>query len=91
MTAGTRRLQPGRVEEERFTILADGVPVPAWPGESIAAALLAGARSPAYFCGMGICRECVVVVNGQAGVRACMTPAAPGMAVDTPPRRGSQA
>ena len=91
MTAGTRRLPAGRMEEERFTFLADGVPVSAWPGESIAAALLASARSPAYFCGMGVCRECTVVVNGQAGVRACMTPAAPGMAVDTLSRRGSQA
>lgn len=90
MTAGTRRLPAGRVEEERFTFLADGVPVPAWPGESIAAALLAAARSPAYFCGMGVCRECTVVVNGEAGVRACMTPAAPGMTVDTRPDRGSQ-
>lgn len=91
MTAGTRRLLVGRVEEERFTFLADGVPVPAWPGESIAAALLAADRSPAYFCGMGVCRECTVVINGQSGVRACMTPAAPGMAVDTLPRRGSRA
>lgn len=90
MTAGTRRLPAGRVEEERFTFLADGVSVPAWPGESIAAALLAAARSPAYFCGMGVCRECVVVVNGEAGVRACMTPATPGMTVDTRPDRGSQ-
>ncbi len=91
MTAGTRRMPVGRVEEERFTFFADGVPVPAWPGESIAAALLAAARSPAYFCGMGVCGECAVVVNGEAGVRACMTPAAPGIAVDTLPRRGSQA
>ena len=90
MTAGTRRLPAGRVEEERFTFLADGAPVAAWPGESIAAALLAAARSPAYFCGMGVCRECTVVVNGEAGVRACMTPAAPGMVVDTLPRSGSQ-
>ncbi len=83
MTAGTRRLPAGRVEEEQFTFLADGVPVPAWPGESIAAALLAAALRPAYFCGMGVCRECTVVVNGKAGVRACMTPATPGMTVDT--------
>ena len=90
MTTRTRRLPAGRVEGERFTFLADGVPVTAWPGESIAAALLAAARSPAYFCGMGVCRECTVVVNGEAGVRACMTPAAPGMTVDTLPDRGSR-
>ncbi len=91
MTAGTRRLPAGRVESERFTFLADGVPVPAWPGESIAAALLAAARSPAYFCGMGVCRECTVAVDDEVSVRACMTPAAPGMTVDTLPRRGPKA
>ena len=91
MTAATRRLPAGRDESDRFTFLADGVPVSAWPGESIAAALLAAARSPAYFCGMGVCRECTVVVDGEAGVRACMTPAAPGMTVDTLSRRGPQA
>ena len=32
---------------------------------------------------MGVCRECTVMVNGEAGVRACMT-------VDTLPGRGSQ-
>ncbi len=91
MTAGSRRLPAGRVGSERFTFLADGVPVPAWPGESIAAALLAAGRSPAYFCGMGVCRECTVVVDGEAGVRACMTPAAPGMKVHALPRRRPQA
>ena len=91
MTDGSRRLPAVRVESERFTFLADGEPVPAWPGESIAAALLAAARSPAYFCGMGVCWQCTVVVNGETGVRACMTPAAPGMVVDTLPRGGSQA
>ncbi len=82
-SAHERRLPVGRRRSEQFTFLADGVAVTAWPGESIAAALLAEARSPAYFCGMGVCRECVVTVDGRPGVRACMTPAGPGMKVDT--------
>lgn len=27
------------------------------------------------FCGMGVCQECRLIVNGQHGIRACMTPA----------------
>ncbi len=86
----TRRLPARRAEGEGFTFLADGVPVPAWPGDSITSALLAAARSPVWFCGMGVCRECTVIINGKASVRACMTPATPGMSVDTGRRRESQ-
>ena len=38
------------------------------------------ARGP--FCGMGICFECEVLVDGRL-VRACLTPAADGMAIET--------
>jgi NADPH-dependent 2,4-dienoyl-CoA reductase/sulfur reductase-like enzyme len=60
-------------------------------GQSIAAALLAvgerGLRRTrdgyprGVFCGMGVCQECLVVVDGVAGQRACMTKLAPGMAI----------
>jgi sarcosine oxidase subunit alpha len=63
------------------------------PGTSVAAALaqagvsvcrrsLAGEpRAP--FCGMGICFECRVTVNGQAHVRSCLTVCTAGMEVQT--------
>jgi predicted molibdopterin-dependent oxidoreductase YjgC len=35
------------------------------------------------FCGMGVCFDCLVTVDGRSGVRACVTPVADGMAVDT--------
>ena len=35
------------------------------------------------FCGMGICYECQVEVNGKKGVRSCMTIAEDGMEVKT--------
>ena len=52
-------------------------------GESLAAALTAVGerelritREDAYrgiFCGMGVCQECLVEIDGRAGERACMT------------------
>ena len=34
-------------------------------------------------CGMGVCFECRVRIDGMAQVRACMTPVRDGMKVDT--------
>ncbi len=61
-------------------------------GQSIAAALT-GAGERAFrqtgkgetrgmFCGMGVCQDCLVTVNGVPNQRACMTPAAEGLYVD---------
>ncbi len=78
---------------ERFEITVDGRPVAAREGWTIAEAMLAGGnrtcretRSQAprgVFCGMGVCYECRMVVNGAPNVRTCMTPAAPGCKVET--------
>ena len=73
----------------RFTY--DGLPIDAIEGETIAAALTAsgihamrhtrdGQRRGQY-CGMGACHECLVVVDGRAGQRACMTKAGAGQVV----------
>jgi len=35
------------------------------------------------FCGMGICFDCLVTVDGRPNVRACMTTVQPGMVVET--------
>jgi predicted molibdopterin-dependent oxidoreductase YjgC len=78
------------------TILVDGAPVAARPGESVAAALLAAGvtgfrrtargepRAP--FCVMGACFECAVEIDGQPLVRACLAPVREGMAVRTAAR-----
>lgn len=34
------------------------------------------------FCGMGVCYDCLVVIDGQAGRRACMTEVSDGMRVE---------
>jgi D-hydroxyproline dehydrogenase subunit alpha len=61
----------------------DGRSVPARPGESIAAALMragltAWRQTPhgnprGLFCGMGVCQDCVISVDGRDQQRACMT------------------
>lgn len=70
----------------------NGERVPAFGGETIAAALAAAgrrtlrttprAKAPrGLFCVMGVCFDCVVAVDGRPGVRACMTPARHGSIV----------
>jgi predicted molibdopterin-dependent oxidoreductase YjgC len=76
-----------------LTLQIDGQAVTAFEGETIAAVLLArgqrvfrrsaGGQPRGLFCGMGICYDCLVTVNGTANLRACMTPVADGMVVDT--------
>jgi D-hydroxyproline dehydrogenase subunit alpha len=69
----------------------DGHRVVARPGQSLAAALTeAGVRAfrdtvggaeRGIFCGMGVCQDCLVTVDGTPNRRACMTPVEAGMAV----------
>ncbi|SDX10043.1 2Fe-2S iron-sulfur cluster-binding protein [Roseicitreum antarcticum] len=73
----------------------DGRALHAREGVSIASALTeAGIRAlrltptgapRGMFCGMGVCQECLVVVNGQPSQRACMTPLTDGMEITTQP------
>jgi thioredoxin reductase/bacterioferritin-associated ferredoxin len=39
------------------------------------------------YCGMGICQECLVTIDGAPGYRACMTPAKNGMRVTRQPAK----
>jgi hypothetical protein len=88
---GDRRAA-GIARGQAFELRVDGEAVRAFPGETIAAALLAaGQRALRHtagrgeprgvYCAMGVCGECVMVVDGEPGVRACVTPAAPGMVI----------
>lgn len=61
-------------------------------GSSVAAAVAGvatrfrrsqGGEPRAPLCGMGVCFECRVRIDGAAHVRACMTPARAGMQVRT--------
>jgi predicted molibdopterin-dependent oxidoreductase YjgC len=85
----------GAVERGRaLRMVVDGRALEAYEGESIAAALLAAGQkvtrwtartgeARGYFCGMGVCQDCLVTVDGLPNVRACMTPARDGLRVDT--------
>ena len=75
----------------RFSFTFDGQTILAREGQSIAAALASGniltlrrTRSGAprgLHCGMGACFDCVVTVDGRAGIRACLEKAKAGIAV----------
>lgn len=77
-----------------FTIDVDGAAMPARPGQTVAAALIAagrtGFRSTArsgaprgVFCGIGVCMDCVVEIDGLGVVPSCREPARPGMRIRT--------
>ncbi|HEY8453377.1 MAG: (2Fe-2S)-binding protein [Micromonosporaceae bacterium] len=80
-----------------FTVTVDGQPVDALPGQTIAAVLLSAGRRVTRrtrvsgrprgpFCGIGFCFDCLVVCNGEPGVRACLRPVAPGDVILTEDR-----
>ena len=89
---------------EPIHIMVDGEPVLAYAGETVAAALTAAGRLTlrhslrtgeprGVFCGIGVCFDCLVTVEGQGRVRGCMTPVGPGMRVslqDQPPAAQEQ-
>jgi predicted molibdopterin-dependent oxidoreductase YjgC len=89
----SRRLA-GNVERGRSVhLLVDGQPLAAYEGETIATALLAAGRRTfrhtvpggaprGVFCGIGICFDCLVMVDGSQ-IRACVTPVQDGMQVST--------
>ncbi len=75
------------------TIDINGKPVTAYLGESVATALLSEeivamrtttlGESRGVFCGMGVCFDCLVVVDGKPNTRACMTWVKEGMDIRT--------
>lgn len=80
---------PGLVE-----ILVDGRAVAAVDGQSLAGALHGAGidvlrRNPVTgeprgaFCGMGVCFECELTVDGVPGIRACMAHVSAGLRIET--------
>lgn len=76
------------------TIVVDGGVVVAEQGDSVSTVLLCagvvsfrktavtGARRSAY-CGMGVCFDCLVTIDGVGNRQACLTPVREGMIVTT--------
>ncbi len=78
----------------RFQFSFDGEPVGAIPGQSVGAALIAaGHRSwrrtrrtgapRGIFCGIGVCYDCLVTVNGRPNLRACLVGVTAGDVITT--------
>src|SRR4051794_31985691 len=94
--ARARRLPThGDVERgEPLDVQIDGRPTGGFAGETVAAVLMAegirvfrttsrGSAPRGLYCGMGICYDCLVVVDGLANTRACMTYLEAGMRIQT--------
>lgn len=76
-----------------LTIYIDGQPVEAEPGETVAGVIL---RQPdsvsrttpvhesprAPFCMMGVCFDCLVIVDGVGSTQSCLIPVQQGMRVE---------
>lgn len=86
-----RRLHEGGAP---VTLVVDGKRVPAAPGDTVASALLvagitilrktAVSGSPrSVYCGMGVCFECLVEIDGEGNRQACLTAVRDGMVVTT--------
>jgi len=80
-------VRPG--EPGTVTISVDGEPCTGLLGQSIAGVLLAsgrlawrftsaGSRPRGVFCGIGVCFDCLVEVNDEPDVRACLRRAVHG-------------
>ena len=93
-----RVVRPGRLPGKgleagpEVAITVDGRPRTARLGESVAAALMAdddlelrttaGGEPRGLFCGIGVCFDCLVIVDGVPSTRACITWVADGMVID---------
>jgi len=77
----------------------DGVKIPAYAGETIAAALYAAGfrtlghspirhRPRGLYCAIGNCSSCMMVVDGKANIKTCIELVQDGMDVETQEGRG---
>lgn len=77
-----------------FTVTLDGRDIEALPGRTVGAVLWAAGvtswrttrdagRPRGVFCGIGVCFDCLVTVNGRPNQRACLVPVRPGDTIST--------
>jgi thioredoxin reductase len=67
----------------RLAITVDGERIEAFDGDTVLAAMVrqgmtaqtvgADGRPRGAFCGMGVCHDCLVTIDGRAGQRACLS------------------
>ena len=94
MAGSSMRLIEGVRPTTEIEFIFDGRVVTGFEGESIVSALLRrGLNSQrrtlrlgdarGYYCGMGLCWECAVLVEGEGIVRSCSYPLRPGVVART--------
>jgi aerobic-type carbon monoxide dehydrogenase small subunit (CoxS/CutS family) len=97
-----RRVGEGAARGAPFRLTVDGEAIAAYPGETVATALLAADRRTArrtahrgaprgVFCAIGVCHDCRMIVDGEPNVRTCLLPARAGMIVETQQGLGASA
>ena len=102
MRSMERRVGEGVARGAPFRLIVDGEAIQAYPGETVATALLAAGRRTArrtahrkaprgVFCAIGVCHDCRMIVDGEANVRTCLLPARAGMVVETQQGFGASA
>jgi len=95
MTTPSRRLPlDSNLERgEEITVTIDGQQVRAFTNETVSAVLMAEGRTwirhtskgdpRGIFCGMGVCFDCVMVIDNIPNTRGCITWVKDGMMIDS--------
>jgi sarcosine oxidase subunit alpha len=94
-----RRIEKSIQRGQPLEIEVDGKKIVAYKGETVATAMIAtGLRTfrctadknepRGMFCGIGLCFECRMVINGVPNTRTCQTLATPGCRVETQQGKG---
>ena len=92
MTVTASRINRGARRGAELRITIDGESLVAFEGETVAAALIAAGRRilrysvkrnepRSIYCGIGVCQECRMTINGVINTRACMTPVQDGWVI----------
>jgi predicted molibdopterin-dependent oxidoreductase YjgC len=87
-------LLPAYRRGKSIEVTIDGQKVHAYEGELVSTVLMAEGisifarkhttgRPSGLYCGMGMCYECLVTINGVSNIRACQTFAADQMVIET--------
>lgn len=86
-------MEKGIERGQQFEIEVDGRKIIAYEGETVGAALVAAGmhtfrhtakrnQPRGMYCGIGLCFDCAMVINGVPNTRACQTLATPGCRVE---------
>lgn len=86
------------IEEEVIEFEFEGLKLKALKSDTIASALISNGidifgfsesgKPKGFFCAIGKCSSCLVVVDGVPNVRACITPVRDGMRVERQKGKG---